>query len=61
LAPNLFAVTKSARRDSGSKSHEHVYLLGSRSADEEGVKVEASAPGGPTAPVGRAGGTVTVA
>jgi hypothetical protein len=35
LAPNLFAVTKSARTDSGSRSHEHVGVLFSRSSDEE--------------------------
>ena len=44
LAPNLFAVTKSASRDSGSKSHEHVCMLLLGSSDEERAEVEASAP-----------------
>ena len=44
LAPNLFAVTKNASMDSGSKSHEHVGVLLPGSSNEEGVEVDASAP-----------------
>ena len=58
LAPNLFAVTKSARTDSGSESHEHVGVLCARGSDKESVEVEAPAPRGPVAPVGGSGSSV---
>jgi hypothetical protein len=40
LAPNLFAVTKSARTDSGSESYEHVGVLLSRRTKEELLKLK---------------------
>ncbi len=58
LAPNLFAVAKSARTDSGSESHEHVGVLCARGSNKEGVEVEAPAPRGPVAPVGGSGSSV---
>lgn len=57
LPSDLSAFAKSARTDSGSKSHEHVCSLLSVGTNEELVEAESRAPRAPVLPVGCLGGT----
>jgi hypothetical protein len=58
LAPDSFAVTKSASADSGSESHENMDSLLVGDTDEELVELEAGAPVAPVFPVRSSGGVV---